>query len=188
MKTLAIVHGWSEGPWQSRRFCKELAKTELQFIKRAEDADVIVAHSEGCYWVPRKNKASLILLIGIPHWPGRHLFTSVILNLKANYSFARGDESLAYWFTKLTRNLWYIITRPYQSYRVLKLHNLRFLPRQSSTKRVVMIRNHLDTFTHPKIDKILDQVKRYKYVEYPGVHDDCWSHPHKYIELIENQL
>ena len=186
-KTVAIIYGWSEGQWHSKLFREQLIHNGYEVVKEPEKAHAIIAHSEGCYWSPKNNRADLIILIGLPYWPGRNLATSVILNLKANYSFAKGTHSAIYWTSKLIRNVWYIFTKPRSSYWVLTKHKLANLPTQKKAK-VILIRNKMDTFLHPDIQKILPITKNYELVQHEGVHDDCWNNPKPYIDLLLKEL
>src|SRR4051812_17865495 len=112
MKTVAIIYGWAEGSWQSKRFARELEKRGLRLTRDVQNADVIVAHSSGCYLVPKEIRAELILLIGLPYWPERSLAAGIMYKLVAEMRHHRRDRSLIWWLNKLAHNTWYILTRP----------------------------------------------------------------------------
>lgn len=67
MKTVALIHGFAGGKWHTKTFVKELEKAGLKVVGDTSGADVIIAHSTGCYIIPREPKAKLIFLIGIPY-------------------------------------------------------------------------------------------------------------------------
>lgn len=182
MKTVAFVYGWSEGGWQSRIFRSRLKKRGIAEAK-AEQADIIIAHSSGCYLVPNENKAKLIVLIGLPYWPKRSLITSGVINTALGLKYHRAGGSVTWWLNKLSHNFWYMLARPSATYYAYAKHSASHLP-DGKNKKVLLVRNKNDAFCHPDIQKLLPKTKNYKLVEMPGDHEHCWLHPEKYIELI----
>lgn len=57
---------------------------------------------------------------------------------------------------------------------------------EKSGRKTIIIRNHGDPFTSPKIKQALRH-KNLKYVELPGVHDDFVTNPEPYINLIQSE-
>lgn len=188
MQTVAVIHGWAEGKWQSRRFVEGLAKKGLQFTDDAHRADVIVAHSSGCYLVPRDNRAQLIVLIGLPYWPGRNYVSSVIEKLGKEIAHHRRHRGFGWWLGKLAHNCWYIVSRPQATYYGLTRHSVANLPDAGGTgAKVVFVRPNDDTFCHPDIGKLIGRKPGYEFVELPGAHDDCWMEPEPYLDLLERE-
>lgn len=183
MKSVGFVYGWSEGSWQSKKFRKYLERHGYT-ISNPKDADIIIAHSSGCYLVPEKNAAKQVILIGLPYWPGKSLFTSVLQNIKVGVSNHSRGTDIFWWINKMSHNLWYIVARPKASYDVLSKHRVENLPQNN----VTLVRNTDDTFCHKDINKILPQCQKYNFVEIPGDHEDCWLHPEKYVPLIVKAL
>lgn len=180
---VAIVYGWSEGPWQGRRMRAALQRQGFKIIRDPAEADIILAHSEGCYWLPRNAKAKLIVLIGVPYWPGRRLVTSTLLNLVANVK-TESRQNPGWWFAKLVHNLYYIFRRPNLTIRLITKHKPTNLPKLSGAQRGLLIRGDQDTFCHPNAHGQLPQLADYRFAQLPGVHDDCWMNPVPYIDLI----
>ncbi len=188
MKTVAFIYGWAEGAWQAKQLAGDLAKHGFRLTRHPEKADVVLAHSAGCYMVPQITKAKLIVLIGLPYWPGKPLHKSLIekLKLEAKKHKNRGDYL---WFAnKIAHNLWYILTRPHAMYRFIKNYRQLKLPKASQKQQVILIRNSDDRFCTPEVAQILPQAKGYKFLELPGLHDDCWIEPEPYIKIIRNAL
>src|SRR4051812_13441361 len=136
---VAIIYGWAEGSWQSRLFTDELTKRGLVLTKNVGEADVIIAHSSGCYLIPHDITAKLILLIGLPHWPGRSVASGIIHKLMAEMKHHRRDRSLAWWLNKLAHNIWYIVTRPQATYYGLTRHKPENLP-DAKNRKVLLVR------------------------------------------------
>ncbi len=183
LKSIALIHGWAEGSWQARRFVECLQQNDLELITDPHNADIIVGHSAGCYLVP-ETKARLIVLIGLPYWPGKPLVVSWLEKLKAEVGQHRGRRDFGWFLRKLVHNAWYILSRPSSLYRFLKNKRLMSLPKTSTNTKVVLIRNLEDRFCTPKVASLLPEAKDYPIVELPGLHDDCWLEPQAYIEII----
>ena len=186
MKSVAIIYGWSEGPWQSKRFVAELSKSSLSVTKDLKSADIIFAHSAGCYLVPKDVPAQTIILVGLPYWPGRSSLSSVLKNLTVGLRQHHSEGDIKWWFSKLAHNLYYIITRPQANWYVLTRHKIENLPISNEGKKIILVRNQEDTFCHPDVQKLVQRVSEYKFIELPGAHDNCWVNPAKYINLIRS--
>ena len=183
LRTVAIVHGWAEGEWQSQIFRRLLENSNFHYIRDVERADIIVAHSSGCFLVPTNVNAQLIILVGPPYWPGRLLAVSVILKLFKEITHHRKNQQLSWWANKLIHNIWYIFSQPQDTYNAMTKHKLQNLP-DGRRHHVVMVRPDDDTFTHPHIDQVVGD-PNYAYVSVPGSHDECWIDPQAYVELIK---
>ena len=179
-----IVYGWSEGPWQSRKMRHLLEERGFEVTEQAVDADVIIAHSLGCYLVPPSAKDKLIILIGLPYWPGRPVIVSIFLNALENLKSSWRDGS--WWLNKLAHNLWYILVKPSSTYYAVTRRHLSYLPRAHASQRVVLVRNADDIFCHPDIAQMLPDKLDYEYIDMPEkLHEDCWLNPTPYIKLAE---
>ena len=184
MKTVAIVYGWAEGQWQSREFENALAKKGFRVISNTKEADIIFAHSSGCYLVPKNNKAQAVFLVGLPYWPGRSLAASVIYKLVSEIKYHRKNEGLAWWLGKIAHNTLYIISRPSSSYYLFTRHKRASLP-SAKKEKVILVRPSDDPMCHQNVMKILPPAKNYRFIKIPGAHDDCWIKPKEYIALIQ---
>lgn len=182
------MHGWSEGPWQSRKFRAVLKDRKLEITKDAVKSDIVVAHSFGCYLVPRETKAKVVMLIGIPHWPKRSYFASAWINSHEGFYHHHKEGELEWWIAKLAHNLWYTVSRPKMTYDLLTKHNAKNLVKAGPGRNVLLIRNHADAFCHPNVQEILPATSRYKLVEMPGGHEDCWVNPKPYVDLLLKEI
>jgi hypothetical protein len=68
-----IAYGWPEGQWHGKQLRNDLIDCNYQITYSPEEADIIIAHSAGCYLLPNSLRAKLILLIGLPNWPNKPL-------------------------------------------------------------------------------------------------------------------
>jgi predicted RNA binding protein YcfA (HicA-like mRNA interferase family) len=185
-KSVAIIYGWAEGTWQSKNFCRHLEASGFRLTRNPRNADILFAHSSGCYMVPRDTRATLILLVGLPYWPGRSLRMGVVHKLLKEIKFHRKNDGFVWWLNKLLHNWWYILVQPQASYRVLTKHKLDNLP-EANHRRVILLRPSDDTMMHPDIQKLLAKAD-YEFIELQGAHDDCWIKPEQYIDKIYSSV
>ncbi len=183
MKTIAIVYGWAEGPWQARLFKKELAKRGYKITNEVSSADIVFAHSSGCYLLPGNIEHKTIFLVGLPYWPGRNIATSLFYKLISEIKYHRKDKSILWWLSKILHNIWYILSRPKVTYYSWKQRSKQYLPSGLHNK-VTIVRPGDDTMCHPDVMDILKSAKKYNFLELPGAHDDCWIKPKQYVQLL----
>ena len=188
MKTIAIIYGWAEGSWQSKRLRKNLLRNGFQIAKNAASADIVITHSFGCYLAPEKLNAKLVVLINPAYWPRRSLATSTIKKQKEDLLNTHRHSGLIWWASKLLYNGWYILSRPLVSYYVATRHDVKNIPRPKLGRRVLIIRNLMDTFCPPNIKELLKDTGDYTLVKLPGGHDDCWMSPGPYVDLLLKEL
>lgn len=187
MKTVAILHGWSEGQWHTKKLIRELEKLGFKLTKDIENADVIVAHSIGTFMLPEKIAAELVVLIGVPFWSGKSVLESFTENLRLEKAKSHGRK---WWFIRSAWAMLYAVKRAPYTYRALRKRAEAelSLPMTTGKTTIIMVRNRLDSFSHPNIQNLLPQTKKYKLIELPGGHEDWWLSPQKYVDLIVKHL
>ena len=77
-QTVAVIPGFGEGAWHQKRLLNAFEK--LGYIAEADaaQADIIIAHSAGCFYLPKVRPQQQVVLIGPPYWPGRSVLSSFI--------------------------------------------------------------------------------------------------------------
>jgi hypothetical protein len=176
-KTFHIIPGWAEGPWHSKRLVTTL-KTAGFTETTANRATLVIAHSGGCYLLPKDQSNKLILLVGIPYWPGKSIFRGIIQKVRADMQINRFTFNACKGFW----NIVYVLMQPYKSLLMWQAtHKSR--PLESIPSSAILIRNQSDTFCTPEISK---QVPN-KIISLPGQHDDLWHNPKPYVEIAENK-
>ena len=65
-KKVGIVYGWAEGPWEAKQFIQQVKISGYEVTQDLVSADILIAHSLGCFLIPANSRAKLILLIGMP--------------------------------------------------------------------------------------------------------------------------
>lgn len=62
-KTVALIPGFTEGKWHTKRFKRALVRRGYHFVLQADHADIVIAHSGGCYEIPALRPNTYIDLI-----------------------------------------------------------------------------------------------------------------------------
>jgi hypothetical protein len=186
MKTFAILRGWANGPWHTGQFIDGLEALGFRQINDPSNADVIFAHSLGCFMFPKEYRAKLILITGLPYWPHKSILTSLMQNLRVE--IRDGKTTSRKWSKRLPRQLMYIFRDFVYTIKAMSNRRKLLLPENSPDVHIVMVRNKDDVFCHPDIQEILPITKSYRYIELPNGHDDCWVNPKPYIDLLSKEL
>ena len=182
-QTVAIITGFAEGHLTARRMRKELAARGFRNTKDSAGADIIIAHSGGCFIIPPYAAAKLIICINPPHWPGKSLRKSGLEKLQISFSSSKANKALGIFFKAQLRNIFYLwdIPRYRKMWRGIKDGTAWRLQ-----MKIVLIRNENDTFS-PGSDSLPFETDIIV-VEVPGGHDDCWDNPAPYIDVLEANI
>lgn len=185
MRTVAIIPGWAEGPWQARQLATELSRNGFKLTDNTNNADVVIAHSLGCYLVPKDSSSELVMLVGLPHWPGRPILSSLMRKLAFEAQEHKSSKNLSWWLNKTAHNLLYVLRYPKLTWAAIFERKLANLTKISN---VLLVRNERDSFLDPGVLDSLKAERNYKLIDLSGSHDDIWSNPKPYIDLILKEL
>jgi hypothetical protein len=161
------------------KFRRELEVAGFAITRDAVHADVIVAHSGGCFVLPKTYQAKLVLVVGLPCWPGKS--TLQTLCQKIWLDMHSHEHTAAEWLVKTFWNSLYFwnMLYNYQMWRGQQRGAHRTIT------NAVLVRNKDDATCTPDYTHF-----RFKHtpplVSFAGQHDDLWHHPRKYIDLIRH--
>ncbi|MDO8591433.1 MAG: hypothetical protein Q7R60_00710 [bacterium] len=188
MKTVAILHGWAGGWWHAREFTQVLNENGLRVIKNASAADVIFAHSTGCYRVPEDNKAELIILQGPPYWPSKSILHRLFMKKGHDIKLRVRDRGILFTVNKFIWEVIYVVIKPGYMFVAVKNHRYLHFLDLLKDKKAILVRNEEDYFCSPEIEEAIKEYKNVRYVSLPGGHDDFMTNPQPYIDLIRKAL
>ncbi|MBI2592163.1 hypothetical protein HYW36_01670 [Candidatus Saccharibacteria bacterium] len=187
-KTVAILHGWAGGKWHVRRFVKALKDSGFELGTRQANADIIVAHSTGCYRLKENTDAKLVVLIGPPYWPSKSILHRLLRKKGHDTHHQLRNEGVLFTINKLLFEIIYVIIKPSYSFIALKHHRYLHCLDLLENKEVILIRNEEDYFCSPEIKDRLKKYSNVRYIELPGGHDDFMTNPKPYIDLLLKEL
>ncbi len=180
--TYSISYGFLGGSAHSRKLRSTIKGRGLKPAAKIEEADVIIAHSAGCWQIPNNASARLVIFIGMPlaqDNPGK-IFRKANANglLAAVSSF-----QLLSWTGGLFIDLYYAVKQPRHNWAIIRHAGQAkpsILPRASH----VFITNRHDPWVQSKqLDQLLES-KDWSFIELPGSHGDLWRHPEQYAPII----
>lgn len=188
MKTVAIIEGWAGGQKLSRLFVQQLIRSGFQITKDLGKADIVIAHSTGCFVLPNTFNTKLMVHINPPYWPGESLMKRWIKMNKEELKFFRQELGLKRYLSNKLWEIYYIFAKPSFTWSVLKNQNYLKILDKLSYKKMILIRNKNDEFCSPEIETILSRYKNAKYKEVEGYHSDYYINPKPYIDLVLREL
>lgn len=181
------MQGWAGGKWHTKQF-----ETALQAagytVTGVLHADVIIAHSTACYDLPAKTPATYFVLIDPPYWPGKNL-AARILNRKKSESIL--TKQPIPWKFKIQSCIWniiYIVAKPNYSQLALQHHSQLTFLEKLKAKNVGIIHNQQDYLCSPDIEIPIVNYPNVKFIRFPGGHDDYYTNPQPYIDLLPKTL
>jgi hypothetical protein len=181
-----IIYGFAEGAWHGKLFRNELIKHGLVSTNEVSGADIIVAHSGGCFYLPDAKKGQLIVLINPPYWPGRSLFVSAWQTLWWNLEAYTKVKSASFWVKKTIWNVIYMFGSLRKTFWIARNARYRDFYLAIKKHETLIIRSSMDTWLTPQAPELISPHAKFEYREVRGHHDDCWLYPHRYVEVIKS--
>ncbi len=183
MKTVCILYGGAEGKRTGSHMQRAIVNAGYTLSSDPSSADAIIAHSGGCYLIPKDLRAEKIILIGIPYWPGKSIARGTVQKTRHDAKHSFRARYRRWWTYKTAWNSLYIfqLHRAFNMLRGRAAGNIWRLPAQ----KTIVIRNEEDTFCMPDLQQ-LPFMKQPVLLTWSGGHDDCWIHPQKYVELLQS--
>jgi hypothetical protein len=174
--SFAFCFGFIGGPLHARHFKRLMRLAGYEHEIDPKKADIIIAHSAGCWLIPNGCTPKIVMYIGMPlalTWPRQTFF-------KARQAVSKeGNKRLG---IKL-KNSYYALKLPRRNINIIRGARTRqpvILPKAVS----IFIANRNDPWP---VDKRLNtylEEKAWKFINLPGSHDDLWQHSSSYIDII----
>lgn len=180
MPSICVIYGFCEGQRMAGAFLRALTSAGYQITHDPYKADIVIAHSGGCFLIPSDLPAKQVIMIGLTYWPGRSIVRALFEKNWNDFHAHRRDRNAVAWLHKFKWNLLYFWDMPY---------NLRMLRARSrgdfwQARKLTLIRNEEDTFCTPDVQNAPFTHKP-RFVSVPDQHDDCWLHPERYLSVIQ---
>ena len=183
MINVAIKEGWAGGEWFTQPL-RQALQANGYGVTDILHADAVIAHSTACYDLTGKSPATVYILIGPPYWPGKNILSRVLAKKTAGNKTVRQNQGWKYWLKKTAHEVVYTIAKPgYTALALRSNNNLDFLLKLR-TRSVYLVRNQNDYFCSADIQAALAAYPNVTYVALPGEHDDYYTNPQPYIDLI----
>jgi len=187
MINVAVKQGWAGGKWHTRQF-EQALKAAGYSVTDELNADVVVAHSIACYDLKIKSPATFFILIDPPYWPKKHIVIRFFEKTRQDIITLKSAYGWKYTSKKILWGLVYVAARPQYTVLALKRSDdLTFLD-ELKGKNILVIRNKQDTICSADIKVAMAAYPDFYYYELPGQHDDYYTNPKPYIDLLPTTL
>jgi hypothetical protein len=180
-----ISYGFINGRAHGKQLRQKLAAAGLRETKNAASADILIAHSAGCWRLPKTHSAQLIMLIGMPLQRGST--TRKFLEAsKGNWQTFAANGHTTRELRVLFYSLIYMLRQPRRNITIAKTTQRRQQPVPDfAPARVVFVMNRHDPWPKsPELDELLESMP-FAYVGLPDSHDNIWEHPERYVNIIK---
>lgn len=155
-------------------------KAGFEFVSDPSSADIIFAHSGGCFLIPPESNASIVVLVGLPYWPGRSRILATIIKTWRDYKQSIHQQTLGAWSIKLLYHMLYAFKLMY-AWQMARQQTIN--SPWNGSQRQVIIRNRHDAYCSPEVLGAPFNGPR-TFISFPGEHDDCWSNPKAYLDML----
>lgn len=177
--TYSMIYGLVGRPSLGRKLGELLQADGFEPAGDTETADILIAHSAGCWLIPRTSQARLVIFVGAPLAEDRgRAYRRANIEIYKRSSFTRLITVLAsdayYGIRYLRRNL--AITR------MARYAELVMVPEAS----YVFMANRYDPWPHSKLLDGYLASKDWSFISMPGPHDDIWHHTELYEPIINH--
>lgn len=179
----AISYGLVSGPGHGRQFRKLLDAAGYVQSQAMASADILIAHSAGCWMLPAGLAPKLVFLVGpalnepsATNWAHANLE-----NIKAftgNHHVLKGTKLISF-------NIFYALLQPKRSRAIIR--QAKHADLQSfSNSQVIFIANRKDPWPHPAGLESYIQDKPWAFMSLPGSHENIWEMPDRYVAIINH--
>jgi|GEM_PF-874519 len=181
--TYAISYGFLGGPAHSRQLREQLGKLGYGQANNVDRADILIAHSAGCWLVPPTARAKLLIFVGMPlaeAYPHQTFKAARRENIRAffhHFHLLRGII-IGFW------SFYYALAQPIRNRDIVRGAKRAEKATELKGAATVFITNRHDPW--PRSDKLRSYLKTrdWAFICLPGSHNDIWEHSERYAAII----
>jgi hypothetical protein len=177
-----IHYGLLGGASQSKQLRSLLKQVGFVLASKSVAADIVIAHSAGCWQIDQAARPKLVVYIGMP-LASPNPKTSFRSNFAILTGCLRNGHPLRYVAINLW-NIYYGTTQFKRNAQIIR-HASKSVVRVFPSAQSVMLVNRTDPWPESPKKIELTSKKPWAFVSLPGSHDNIWEEPEKYSEIIE---
>ena len=174
--SFAFSYGFATGNLHGR-LMKRLLQQAGYKSAPLETADIIVAHSAGCWLMPDMAHPKLVIYVGMPLAKDHTRKTWLKTQLRKR----------RYWRRRYTRllHVYYLLVRRKHNRKILKMA-VSARPRLFPKAQTIFIANEHDLWPRGKILDEYVRSKPWTFIGLAGGHNNVWREPEKYVAIINH--
>jgi len=181
-----IYYGVFSGERNGPRLRKALRRAGYEITAQEVEADIIIAHSAGAFWLPQAPTNQKLMIIDPVYWPSKSVKERIRAKAKTNLKFRHYGYPLRYW---LAKNLWgayYAVRDAARTQRIIRHAKHYDLEQIIKGHAVLLVRNIDDAWLTPNLDQLKAINPNIIIKEMPGEHDDWFYNPQPYVDLLKS--
>lgn len=182
---VALQYGVLTGQKVIRPLLRALENASFSIVQEPKEADIIIGHSGGCFWLPQAPTSQRLVLINPPYWPGRSVKSRIVSRTARYFTFWKYGYSVRAWLWRSWWGIYYGLTE-LPRHRILGRESPNYqLEAMISNHQALIIRNTHDDWLTPQYAELLKEHPGLRFFEVPGDHDNCWINPEPYVTAIQ---
>lgn len=175
----AISYGLGGGPVHAKEFVHRLKSFGYQ-PATIQSADIIIAHSGGCWLIPVDARPKLVIYVGMPLAQEQPRQTwQAAKGAMVKYGNLKHTVKTTVW------NSYYSIRQPRRNLGMIKMAKTA-QPVIFPGCPTVFVANQHDPWTKSKNMQNYLRDFDWAFVSMPGAHDDIWEHSKRYTSLTRH--
>jgi hypothetical protein len=180
--TYHIFYGFVSGQAHGKEFRKLMRTAGFKLAKSAHKADIIIAHSAGCWRVRDDLAAKLVVFVGMPLQSGKapRTFRRAVYGNRIDHRSQprRGVRIMAL-------NSWYALSQPVRNAKIIRYGDGYMEAPINTNSQALFIHNKHDPWPEsPLLGEAIESLP-YSFVSLPGGHINIWHHPEWYVDIIK---
>ena len=182
--SFAISYGFLGGPFTGHKLRRLLRQSGCTPASNLTEADIIIAHSAGCWLVDAGARPRLIMYVGMPLAQANAKQTFGQANRRNIWAIAWHGHFLSGLQIGLC-SLYYGLRQPRRNLGIIKMTKSA-LPYTSATAQTIFVANQYDPWPQsPRLATYLAG-QSWAFIGLPGSHDNIWEQPERYVEIINH--
>lgn len=182
--SFAISYGFLGRPAHGKQISRLLRHEGYIPAPDIASADIVLAHSAGCWLINDMTQAKLVIYVGMPLAQDRPRQTFRRASSRNIHTFISNRHFLSVLKIGLY-SLYYGLRQPVRNLEIVKaVKNAQFNINPDTC--TVFIANRHDPW--PQSVRLQQYLKKqdWAFVSLPGSHDNVWEHPERYVAIINH--
>ncbi len=182
--SFALSYGFAEGSAHGRKISRLLKEAGFVPAAQLSDADIIIAHSAGCWLMQEGAKPTIVLYVGMP----LPLTNAQKIWLKSNWLSLRSvlaKGNIINMLRGFILNSYYSLKHFRRSVAIVKGVSTA-VPTVFGSANTIFIANQHDPWPRSsRLQGYIDKQHKWSFISFPGSHNNIWQHPAYYVDIIK---
>lgn len=182
--SFAYSYGFTEGKVHSRKLTALLKKAGYTLSDNPASADIIIAHSAGCWYKLDQLDPRLIIYVGMP-LPTKRAGSIWLQANKMSFKALLKQGKFFRLLKSICFNAGYMLRHPLRNLDIIRKAE-HALPVSFNNALTVFVMNRYDPWPQSnRLTKLIGS-EPWSFVSLSGMHNNLWHEPEKYVKLINH--